>query len=553
LIGVVETVALARERFSGIVKDYLAVWADQTRGDSTEFAEWLEQLRQSVGQEVGGLWGNSEWHVSWFERVCQPKVDDALGELASKERLHARCLEIKHLDNPQMSLTTIVEAGAIIDSAMMFDRNVITLRLGREAATRLGDEWKHLEQCLERSKSQEIEGLPPKTADSQASPVQDPSPGDQQLLQTAAAEPKTPGPEIGAVSRADLKPPQITTTIASWEDIEILFLSDHRVQIRDGAKQETYNYEELGFADGRVKRGKTPKPNRAWAILRETAIQAGAERLDFSMFAVAVAFGERALGRFRVPIAGRVTYLALEEPAERTHRRLKDIVPTADARLQNINFIYQIPALMTGGAAQLDAFLTANPSELVVVDTLLALVAAHTGRKDVLRGDYLEVNTLRQITDKHKAAMLCVAHSRKAAGDAVDSIIGTSGTTAACDAVWQLQTMSTGEASLTVKGREYEEALYGLKFNSSEPFGWQVTSAGAEVGMSEERRDILLLLQQEGAKKPADIARLLGNKNINTVRRLIQKLAYDGLIRLQSNGTYVPNVNAMNDVNDVTA
>jgi predicted transcriptional regulator len=67
--------------------------------------------------------------------------------------------------------------------------------------------------------------------------------------------------------------------------------------------------------------------------------------------------------------------------------------------------------------------------------------------------------------------------------------------------------------------------------------------------MSEERRDILLILQQEGAKKPAEIARLLGNKNINTTRRLIQKLAYDGLIRLQSNGTYI----TVNSVNDVTA
>ena len=280
-----------------------------------------------------------------------------------------------------------------------------------------------------------------------------------------------------------------------------------------------------------------PKVGKSWATLQ---------------IAIAVAFGEQALGRFRVPIAGRVTYLALEEPAERTHRRLMDIVPIADARLQNINFIYQIPPLMTGGAAQLDAFLTAHPSELVVVDTLLALVAAHNARKDVLRGDYTEVNTLRQITDKHHAAMLCVAHSRKAAGDAVDSIIGTSGTTAACDAVWQIQRSNTGEASLTVKGREYEEALYGLKFNSGEPFGWQVTGVGAEVGMSEERRDILLVLQQEGAKKPADIARLLGNKNINTTRRLIQKLAYDGLIRLQSNGTYIT-VNGVNAVNDVTA
>jgi hypothetical protein len=92
--------------------------------------------------------------------------------------------------------------------------------------------------------------------------------------------------------------------------------------------------------------------------------------------------------------------------------------------------------------------------------------------------------------------------------------------------------------------------VYGLKFNSGEPFGWQVTGVGAEVGMSEQRRDILLALQQEGASKPKDVARLLGNKNINTTRRLIQKLAQDGLIRLQLDGTYIA-VNGVNAVNDV--
>jgi hypothetical protein len=204
---------------------------------------------------------------------------------------------------------------------------------------------------------------------------------------------------------------------------------------------------------------------------------------------------------------------------------------------------------MTGGAAQLDLFLAANRSDLVIIDTLLAFVSAHSGRRDVLRGDYAEVNLLRQLAEKHNNAILGVAHSRKAAGDVVDSIIGTSGTTAACDSVWKLQRMSSGEASLDIRGRELEEALYGLKFNSGAPFGWQVIGEGAEVGMSEERRDILLVLQQEGAKKPADIARLLGNKNAVTVRRLLQKLAYDGLIRLQPNGTYVPCVNDVYCVN----
>jgi hypothetical protein len=331
-------------------------------------------------------------------------------------------------------------------------------------------------------------------------------------------------------------------------DIEQLCVAAHQKQLRQmkpngaakGSKPlQAHNAlaiysadypEPVWVVEGLLPNGLTlaagrPKVGKSWLTLQ---------------LAVAVAFGERAFGKFRVPTLGRVTYLALEEPAERTHRRLREIVPKQDARLQNIAFIYQIDPLMTGGAAQLDAFLAANPSELVIADTMLALVAAHSSRKDVVRGDYTEVNTLRQIAEKHKTALVCVHHSRKAAGDAVDSMIGTSGTTAACDSVWQLKRLSTGEAALEVKGREIEEAEYALKFNSDAPFGWQVIGEGAEVGMSQERRDIITVLQMEGAKRPADLARLLGNKNVVTVRRLIQKLALDGLIRRQGDGTYVP-------------
>ena len=61
---------------------------------------------------------------------------------------------------------------------------------------------------------------------------------------------------------------------ADWDAIEILFLSDQRIQIRNGAQTETLNYAELGFADRRVERGQT-KPNLAWVTLRAMAEQNG--------------------------------------------------------------------------------------------------------------------------------------------------------------------------------------------------------------------------------------------------------------------------------------
>lgn len=269
-----------------------------------------------------------------------------------------------------------------------------------------------------------------------------------------------------------------------------------------------------------------PKVGKSWLALQ---------------MAIAVALGEPVLKTFRVAMPGKVLYLALEEPEWRTHHRLKQIVPNPDARLNNLRFVYQIDPLMTGGAVQLDQELQREPSDLVVVDTILALTAAHSGRKDILRGDYQEINVLREMCIKHKAAMVCVAHSRKGSGDLVDSIIGTTGVTAAADSLWLLKRAGPqGEAVLELTGREVEGTTYGLKFNTGDPFGWLITGEGFEAEMSQERRDILMLLSQEGAQKPAVIARMLGNKNTVTVRRLLQKMVLDGVVSRQANGTYVP-------------
>jgi hypothetical protein len=56
----------------------------------------------------------------------------------------------------------------------------------------------------------------------------------------------------------------------TWEEIEILFLSDERVQIRNGGNRETRNYAEFGFQDGR-----TGNPNQAWEALRALAEKNG--------------------------------------------------------------------------------------------------------------------------------------------------------------------------------------------------------------------------------------------------------------------------------------
>ncbi len=271
--------------------------------------------------------------------------------------------------------------------------------------------------------------------------------------------------------------------------------------------------------DGILTTGATlfcgrPKVGKSWFTLQ---------------MALAVAGGGSFLGRYPVLRTGRVTYLGLEESAARTNRRLRQLVVKPDITLQNIDFVYSLEPLLAGGAAQLDEYLSANTSALVVVDSLLSVLQAN-GKRDALRSDYQEVNILRELAEKHGAALVVVHHSRKMGADYhIDSVAGTSGVTAACDAVWSLKRKPEGEALLELSGREQEEKTIGLKFQTGLPFGWRGTGEGVEATMSEERRDILDLLKEDAPMSPAGIATALG-KNRITTRRLLSMLAADGLI-----------------------
>jgi hypothetical protein len=207
------------------------------------------------------------------------------------------------------------------------------------------------------------------------------------------------------------------------------------------------------------------------------------------------------------------------------------------AALDNIRFVYAISPMLTGGIAELDALLTVESAALVVIDTVRAFARTRTkGNESIVEADYNVSNMLRELAQKHACALVGVDHSRKAAGDVIDSVIGTSGVTAGCDAVIGLVRSASGDTVLTARGREHEELTYSMRFNNSPgDFGWQILGSGEDAALTEERRDILELLKHEAPLKPAKIALLL-KKNANAIRRLLSKLASDGKVTKQGNG-----------------
>jgi hypothetical protein len=86
----------------------------------------------------------------------------------------------------------------------------------------------------------------------------------------AGAETPAPSPVHEPYPTAGNVPGISATTEARWEDLEICFLSDERVQIKIGGRTETRNFAEMGFADGR-----NGIPNKAWETLRILAEKRG--------------------------------------------------------------------------------------------------------------------------------------------------------------------------------------------------------------------------------------------------------------------------------------
>ncbi len=87
-----------------------------------------------------------------------------------------------------------------------------------------------------------------------------------EVVQPAAASPKSRPAKEATPARPEIVTNEHDNRATRWKDVEITFLSDERVQIRNGNQTETQNYAEWGFADRR-----TGKPNQAWVTLRAMA------------------------------------------------------------------------------------------------------------------------------------------------------------------------------------------------------------------------------------------------------------------------------------------
>ena len=138
---------------------------------------------------------------------------------------------------------------------------------------------------------------------------------------------------------------------------------------------------------------------------------------------------------------GTVLYLDLEDPETRLIQRaheIRDIIPS------KFHEATKAAKLDRGLSEQIEEFVKEHPdTNLVVIDTLQKI---RKPKGDTYSGDYDAVSKLKTLADKLNIAVVCIHHTRKMkAKDTFDSVLGSTGLTAAADGIYVLERHTEGK------------------------------------------------------------------------------------------------------------
>ena len=277
------------------------------------------------------------------------------------------------------------------------------------------------------------------------------------------------------------------------------------------------------IAEGCTLLAGRPKLGKSWLVLE---------------MGLAVARGGTCLGGIGCE-QGDVLYLALEDNERRLQKRIDKVLGPLHEWPASFHYATEWPRANEGGLdAVRDWVQAAERPRLIIVD-VLAMFRPLGGRDNLYEADYHAIKGLQALAAEYRVATIVVHHTRKGGGDAdpFEKVSGTLGLSGAADTTVVLDRDGNG-ATLYGRGRDIEEINSAVEFDPI-TCGWRVQGAAAEVRRSDERSEILAILDDANElMSPTDLAVLTGKKN-GTVRKLLHMMVKAGEVRKTKRGRYL--------------
>ena len=178
---------------------------------------------------------------------------------------------------------------------------------------------------------------------------------------------------------------------------------------------------------------------------------------------------------------GTVLYLDLEDPETRLLQRAREIRDVIPSKFHEATRAGKLGA---GLAEQIEDFVQNHPdTNLVVIDTLQKI---RKPKGDTYAGDYQVVSSLKNLADKLNIAIVCIHHTRKMkAKDTFDSVLGSTGLTAAADGIYVLERKAEGKpfGQLSFISRDIPEGEISVRFDHDTCRWYPITSSDMEREM----------------------------------------------------------------------
>ena len=244
--------------------------------------------------------------------------------------------------------------------------------------------------------------------------------------------------------------------------------------------------------------------------------------------AIAVATCGEVLG-IKCPQAP-VVYAALEDNQGRLQGRMDALLgdmPWPD----QLHFVRELPLM--NPVEPIRALCLKHGCKLVIVDMQAKVRPTKKRGESLYEYDYQSLMPWVNLARDLEIAVIVVHHERKMdAADPLDRVSGTTGLTAAADAIVTL-TRTGNRGKLVGRGRELEEFEWPMKFGDGR---W--TIEGEVHKLSPDQQSIVDLLRQtQRPMSPKQVAASLG-QNEPKVRQTLRRLFHRDVIKNPSHGLY---------------
>ena len=254
------------------------------------------------------------------------------------------------------------------------------------------------------------------------------------------------------------------------------------------ATQNRKKFKKLRTVSGDELMKKTVKPARFVVnnlLPRGLNIVAGKRKEGKSWLMLdlcfSVAEGEKFLDHDTEQ--GTVLYLDLEDPESRLIQRARGIRDVIPSRFHEAT---KAGRLGGGLTEQIEDFVKEHPdTNLVVIDTLQKIRKPKGG---TYAGDYAVISALKNLADRLDIAIVCIHHTRKMkAKDTFDSVLGSTGLTAAADGIYVLERKADGKpfGRLSFISRDLPDGDLPVRFDHD-------TCRWYPIASSDMERELLL-------------------------------------------------------------